>query len=205
MWGLRVTNEGLGGGDEGAASAETDAGKCPQAVWTRTTRRARISLKMEIRHRHKFERIGTEVLPPEHFSDKYVFPDPEFGNEGRGPESDAIRGLIACSCGGWEKPPTSWEFYEAMRVTTPTERQNVVAGTLVGEASNDTLALAYLQGAFTWRQVAAVLRRRGAYSSRQARYVNLHAAHAGTGGPHEAPGAGGEPLEEAPQSSPPDQ
>ena len=143
--------------------------------WTRTTRRARIRVSMEIQHRHEFEKIGTQVLPPERFSDKYASPDPEFVNEGRGPESEAIRGLIAGSCCGWEEPPTSGEFYEAMRATAPTERQNVVAATLVAEASNDTLALAYLQGAFTWRQVASVLRRRGACSSRQARYVNLHA------------------------------
>ena len=131
---------------------------------------------MELTRRHEFEAIGTQVLPPERFDNEYAAPDPESGNEGRGPESDAIRGLIAGSCCGWEEPPTSAEFYEAMRSTAPTERQDMVAGTLVAEASNDTLALAYLQGAFTWRQVAAALRRRGAYSSRQARYVNLHAA-----------------------------
>ena len=130
---------------------------------------------MEIQRRHEFERIGVEVLPPERFSNEYERPDPEFPNEGRGPDSDAIRGLIAGSCCGWEAAPTSGEFYEAMRANTPTERQNVVAGTLLAEASNDTLAPAFLQGAFTWRRVAAVLRRRGAYSSRQARYVNLHA------------------------------
>ncbi len=152
------------------------SGRAEGDNWTKSTTTATIRLKMEIQHRHEFERIGTQVLPPERFSDEYVSPDPEFANEGRGPESDGIRGLIAGSCCGWEEPPTSAEFYEAMRATAPTERQDVVAGTLVGEASNDTLALAYLQGAFTWRQVAAVLRRRGAYSSRQARYVNLHAA-----------------------------
>ena len=130
---------------------------------------------MEIQRRHEVVRIGVEVLPPERFSDEYEPPDPEFPSEGRGPDSDAIRGLIAGSCCGWQEPPTSEEFYEAMRATAPTERQDVVAGTLVAEASNDTLALAFLQGAFTWRQVAAVLQRRGACSSRKARYVNLHA------------------------------
>ena len=66
-----------------------------------------------------------------------------------------------------------------MRATAPTERQEIVAGALVREASNDRLALAYLQGAFTWRQVATVLGRRRAYSSRVARYVNRHAKHPG--------------------------
>ena len=131
---------------------------------------------MEIQHRHEFERVGIQVLAPERFSDEYAAPDPEFPNEGRGPKSDAIRGLIAGSCCGWKRPPTSQEFYEAMAATSPTERQNAVAGTLVAEASDDTLALAYLQGAFTWRQVATVLRNRGVYSSQQARYVNLHAS-----------------------------
>ena len=71
-------------------------------------------MKLEIQRRHEFEEIGTEVLPPERFSDEYAPPDPEFPDEGRGPDSDAVRGLIKGSCCGWEKPPTSEEFYEAI-------------------------------------------------------------------------------------------
>ena len=131
---------------------------------------------MEINEHQEIDRIGTRVLGPKKFEDEYASADPEFANEGRGPDSDAIRGLIAGSCCGWRSPPTGEEFFEAMRASAPTERQQVVAGAVVAQASNDTLALAYLQGAFTWRQVASALRRRGAYSSRQAMYVNLHAA-----------------------------
>lgn len=130
---------------------------------------------METTHREReIEKVGTPVLPPERFGDEYAEPDPRFPNEGRGPAADAIRGLIAGACCGWQTPPTADEFYEAIRAERPTERQQIVASALVREASNDTLALAYLQGAFTWRQVARVLRRTGAYSSSRARYVNRH-------------------------------
>ena len=134
---------------------------------------------MEVPQREReIEKIGTSVLPPERFSDQYAEPDPRFPNEGRGPESEAIQGLIAGACCGWKKPPTAAEFYDAMRAETPTEHQEIVAGALIREASNDTLALAYLQGAFTWRQVARMLERIGAYSSSRARYVNRHGRRA---------------------------
>lgn len=123
----------------------------------------------------RIERVGREVLPPERFSDEYAAPDARFEGEGRGPECDAIRGLIAGACSGWTQPPTAAEFHAAMRAQRPDERQLVVAGSLLREASNDTLALAYLQGAFTWRQAARMLRRTGPCSNRTARYVNRHA------------------------------
>ena len=62
-----------------------------------------------------------------------------------------------------------------MRETEPTPRQRAIVNVLITEASNDTIALAYLQGAFTWRQLATAMRRHGNYSPRLARYVNLHA------------------------------
>ena len=99
----------------------------------------------------------TLVLPPDRFSDAYAEADARFAGEGRGAEADAIRGLLAGSCSGWSIEPTSLEFYEAARAEQPTERQEVILGVLISEGSNDTVALAYLQGAFTWRQLARAM------------------------------------------------
>lgn len=63
---------------------------------------------------------SVKVLPPEHFGDEYAPPDPRYAGEGRGPDADAIGGLLFSSCAGWVQAPTSGEFYEAMRAAEPT-------------------------------------------------------------------------------------
>ena len=115
------------------------------------------------------------VLPPERFSNEYEPADPAFANEGRGPEAEAIKGLLAGSCAGWEKRPTSAEFYEAMRAAEPTGRQMTIIRVVTTEGSTREICLAYLQGAFTWRQLARAMRQQRVYKSRLARYVNRYA------------------------------
>lgn len=117
---------------------------------------------------------GVVLRRPEEFSDEYAPADPNF-DEGRGPEADAIAGLLCGSCCGWPHSPTTEEFYEAMRATEPTPRQRAVADVLITEGSTNVITLAYLQGAFTWRQLATAMHHRGHYSAALARYVNLHA------------------------------
>ena len=119
------------------------------------------------------------VLPPERFSDAYAAPDPEFPNEGRGADAERIETLLASCCAGWKKPPTPREFYKAIRSREPTQRDETIINVLITEAPNNVVALAFLQGAFTWRQLAAAMRRRRHYSARLARYVNLHAEQSG--------------------------
>lgn len=74
-----------------------------------------------------------------------------------------------------ERSPSPTEFYNAMGAPKPTPRQTSIINVLITEASNNRIALAYLQGAFPWRQLARALHRRGHCSGRLARYVNLHA------------------------------
>lgn len=118
---------------------------------------------------------STVVLPPERFSDAYEPPDPKFAGERRGQEAEEIGALLFSCCAGWEQAPTAGEFYEAMRSAEPNQRQEMIINVLITEAPNSVVALAFLQGAFTWRQLAQAMRRRGHYSARLARYVNLHA------------------------------
>ena len=118
---------------------------------------------------------STVVLPPERFSDAYEPADPKFAGERRGQQAGEISSLLFSCCAGWKQAPTAVEFYEAMRSPKPTQRQEMIINVLITEAPNSVVALAFLQGAFTWRQLAQAMQRRGQYSARLARYVNLHA------------------------------
>lgn len=115
----------------------------------------------------------TGLLPAEQLSDEYT--SNEGGVEGeRGRQSSAVGSLLAGACGGWKQPPDSTEFYEAMRAKEPSRRQRTIAAVLITEGTANDVLLAYLQGAFTWRQLARMMHRRGRYSGHLARYVNRH-------------------------------
>lgn len=62
-----------------------------------------------------------------------------------------------------------------MRATEPTDRQIAVAGVLIAEGTCNEVLLAYLQGAFTWRQLARMMHRRELYRGELARFVNVRA------------------------------
>lgn len=115
---------------------------------------------------------ASEPLPPAvKFSDSYAPEDPEVPGT-RGPQSSTIRGLLAGSCAGWKRRPDSAELYEAMRSNAPTGRQMAVAAVLIGEATIDEILMAYLEGAFTWRQLARMMHRLEIQSNGITRYLN---------------------------------
>ena len=120
--------------------------------WVRdeTARRAR-----EENH----ERPAT-LLPLEDFSDEYAEPSRyRTVEQGRVREkAGAIQGLIALDCSGWVDRPTTEEFYEAMRTKEPTRRQQSVTGILLRADFWDMVA-AWMEAAFTWRQLARVVSR----------------------------------------------
>ena len=118
-------------------------------------------------------RANAGLLAEERFDDEYA-PDDETADRGRGRESSTIRSLLAGACAGWREPPDSAEFYEAMRATEPTKRQRTIAAVLIAEATPNDILLGYRQGAFTWRQLARMMHRRGLYSGHLASYVNRH-------------------------------
>ena len=99
------------------------------------------ALERKRRRNEPREREG--VRSPERFSDAYAPPDPEWP-EKRGPEATAIAGLLARSCCGWRRRPTSAEFYDAIRAEQPSARQEAIVDVLMLEASEHTMTLAYL-------------------------------------------------------------
>ena len=135
-------------------------------------------VRRELARRRREEGPLTEpvtVLPPNAFSDAYADPDPRFPASRRGPECEAIAGLLNRACCGWPQRPTPQEFYEAMRTPVRTARQRAIVRVLIVEGTTDTVALGYLDGAYTWRQLAQAMRENNHYSAELADYVNRHA------------------------------
>ena len=135
--------------------------------------------RREIRCRVEEDAFRAEPLaPPSAFSDAYAPEHPEVEG-GRGPESSTIKGLLGGGCCGWGRPPDAAELYDAMRTRRPTPRQLAVAGAFIGEAGIDDLLMAHLEGAFTWRQLAAMIHRLGMETSEFSPYLNRWTDDAG--------------------------
>lgn len=136
--------------------------------------------EVETERRGRQEDDGRNALlgPPEAFSDEYASREirahcpPHLGPGRTGPRSQTIRGLLCRSCAGWSQPPTSEEFYEAIRAEDPDGRQECIVGVLLVEASFHELMHAYAEQAFTWRQLVRAMHRRDCSRGRKARRIN---------------------------------
>ena len=105
--------------------------------------------------------------PPEAFPDEYTSTDtllkycPGSDPAESGPDSRTIGVVIARRCCGWRNPPTPREVYDAMRADKPTPRQLDAMTVVLNDCTFDEVVLAHLEGAFTWRQLARAVHRRG--------------------------------------------
>lgn len=122
---------------------------------------------LEYAREHGYRPAHPRVLPPERFSDARGTPeqcgmvDAPTGPDDTGPKSKTIRMRLACSCAGWKRPPTSEEFYEAVRAETPDERQWAILDSWSSEAEDFEVLDAWTEHAYTFRQLAAALERAG--------------------------------------------
>ncbi len=112
-----------------------------------------------------------DVLPPERFGPEY-HEAADVPSRHRGPGSRTVAGLLLGSCAGWRVKPTSAEFYAACRAASPTRRQLAVVGVLVTEGSWLEWMNASYEGAFTWRQLARIMRRLGPWPITPVRWIN---------------------------------
>ena len=84
----------------------------------------------ERRGREEDDGRNTLLGPPEAFSGEYAGAEiqaccpPHLGPGRTGARSQTIRGLLGRACAGWSQPPTSEEFYAAMRAEEPDGRQD---------------------------------------------------------------------------------
>ena len=118
----------------------------------------------------------TKVRSLESFSDEYADPTKyKTVNQKRiGRKSATIKGMIAGECCGWPEPPTSDEVYEAMRAERPTRRQRSMID-MVLRADFEKVFGAWMEGAFTWRQVARAIGRQACPYPKQVHAINTTA------------------------------
>ena len=89
-----------------------------------------------------------------------------------GPNSLTVMLRLASSCAGWPKRPTAREFYDAIRVDKPTQRQRAIVGTFAQEADWQELIAAWAERAYTLRELVTALHRSGHAKCYAARWLN---------------------------------
>ena len=127
--------------------------------------RAAFDVRAE-RERRRAERNPwrpASLLPPDAFSDRPASED-SFRRlcapgTPRGRHAPAVRLRLASSCAGWKRRPTAEEFYDAVRAEQPTERQASIIRMWGTEATTGDIIEAWVQRAYTLRQIVAALHR----------------------------------------------
>lgn len=77
----------------------------------------------------------------------------------RGRHARAVQRRLASGCAGWKRRPTAEEFYDAVRAEQPTDRQASIIRMWGAEATAGELIEAWVQHAYTLRQLVAALHR----------------------------------------------
>ena len=116
---------------------------------------------------HGYRPPFPRVLPPARFSpaqatrEQCEMVDAPTGPDDTGPRSRSIRMRLGFSCGGWKRPPSSEEFYAAVRAESPDERQRAILDVWSNEAEDIEVLDAWTEHAYTFRELAAALERCG--------------------------------------------
>ena len=118
-----------------------------------------------------------QLRPLQDFGDEYADPTVyrTVDQDQVGPRSRMIQGLITGDCCGWPERPTSEEVYEAMQADNPTSRQQSMIS-MVLRARFEEVFAAWMEGAFTWRQIARAMAREACPNPEQVRAINKRAS-----------------------------
>lgn len=79
-----------------------------------------------------------------------------------GPKSGAVAARLTRSCAGWTKPPTAQEFFAAIRARELTKRQRHLIATWLFEATNEDIIQAWLEEAYSFRELVRAIHNAGA-------------------------------------------
>ncbi len=74
----------------------------------------------------------------------------------------SVRRRIRSSCAGWVRRPTAADFYDAVRAQAPDDWQQCLISMWIREATDAELALAWIEEAYTFRELVAAVHRAGA-------------------------------------------
>ena len=124
-----------------------------------------------------------DLLPPEAFHAEEDTPTdrhairaacglPEDATKER---SAAVHAKFFSCTAGWRTPPTSEEFYHAVRAAPPTPRQKHVIEAWLHEAEHWEILRAWLEEAYSWREIVAAMHRTGYRRNELSRYLNQFA------------------------------
>ena len=85
---------------------------------------------------------------------------------------------LGCRCAGWAEPPTGEEFHAAIRAAEPSRRQIAILDAWASQAAWTEVLQAWVEHAYTLRELAAALHRAGLARCRLAATLNRWATHA---------------------------
>ena len=141
----------------------------------------RVRREAERRRREEDPWAPATLLPPEAFSDAEAT-ERDFlrlcePSAGTGRQAAAVHRRIMSSCAGWKRRPTTEEFYEAVRATRPTRRQQVIVDMWGREATFQELLEAWVQRAYTDRQLVRALHLAGFNCGERIREINQWATN----------------------------
>ena len=80
--------------------------------------------------------------------------------------SRVIAARFTSSCAGWRQPPTSQEFYAAVRADQPSARERDILEAWITETTPDEIVAAWAEQAYTLRELVGVLHRAGVTEGR---------------------------------------
>lgn len=119
--------------------------------------------QQERRGRFDEEAQRCELRPPGAFSDDPAPPEalrrlcPGLNAALTGRRSHAVEWRITRSCCGWQRPPTTAEFYDALHTNAPDDRQKSIIFMWGTEATFTELFEAWAQRAYTFRDLVRAL------------------------------------------------
>lgn len=92
-----------------------------------------------------------------------------------GRESTTVSAVFASRCCGYREPPTAAELYDAMRRSSPTDRDRTVLTAWVIEATERDWLLAWTEQAYSWRMLARAIAICGCPCRERIRHLNMFA------------------------------
>ena len=116
---------------------------------------------MGARTRPRASLASAELFSDESASQRLRELTGDLGPGETGRQSHAVEGRFLSSCTGWKVPAAAEELYEAIWAESPNRRQEAVLRTWLLESTWGELLAAWVQQAYTWRQLAAAMYRIG--------------------------------------------